>query len=254
VRRQTLPTAEARKVRSVFYQAPVATKSRAKAPAAAGKGKAGRRPNVKPKRSTGVPLMPVVVGGIVGALAIVMVGMMVYLLRPEAAPPPVAGVPCDQLEHSQIHYHTALQIVYNGQVVNLPDNAGIQYDSTGTSIKCFYWLHVHAANKNVIHIESPATDTFTLGQFFDVWSSWSQANGKGTVKLDSKHVATFTIKPDQKIVTYVDLGDGKGAQVNTGDPRAILLKSHEVITIEITPPDVNPPPAFDWKSTANSGL
>ena len=232
----------------------MATKTRAKAPAAAGKGKSGRRPTVKPRRGTGVQLMPIVVGSILGVLAIVMIGMIVYFSRPQAGPPAVSGVPCDQLEHSQIHYHAALQIVYNGQVVNLPDNIGIQYDSTGLSISCFYWLHVHPANKNVIHIESPANDTFTVGQFVDVWNSWSQANGKGAVKLDSTHVATFTVKPEQIVVTYVDLGDGKGAQVYPGDPRAIQLKSHEVVTIEITPPDANPPPAFDWKSTANSGL
>ena len=53
---------------------------------------------------------------------------------------------------------------------------------------------------------------------------------------------------------YIDLDDGKGAQLFEGDPSTIVLKSHETITIEITPPDVTPPPAFDWKSTANNGL
>ena len=226
----------------------MATKTRAKASAGAGKGKAGRRPPVKAKRGAGVPLMPIVVGSILGVLAIVMIGLIVYYQRPQAGPPTVGGVPCDQLEHSQIHYHAALQIVYNGNVVNLPDNIGIQYDSTGTNVSCYYWLHVHAANKNTIHIESPASDTFTVGQFFDVWNSWSQANGKGAVKLDATHVATFTIGAEQKVVTYIDLGDGKGAQVYTGDPRAIQLHSHEVISIEITPPDVNPPPKFTFAS------
>ncbi|HEY6117940.1 MAG TPA: hypothetical protein VI172_18475, partial [Candidatus Dormibacteraeota bacterium] len=31
-----------------------------------------------------------------------------------------------------------------------------------------------------------------------------------------------------------------------GDPGAIVLKEHEVITLEITPPAITPPPAFDW--------
>ena len=132
-------------------------------------------------------------------------------------------------------------------------NTGIQTDSAG-NVTCYYWLHVHPANKNVIHIESPANDTFTLGQFFDVSNAWSQANGFGAQKLDATHVATFTLQPGDKIVAYVDLGDGKGPQPFTGDPRSIVLRSHEVITIEISPPDVNPPPAFDWKSAANSGL
>ena len=141
----------------------------------------------------------------------------------------------------------------HGVLTNIRDNTGIQTDSAG-NVTCYYWLHVHPANKNVIHIESPANDTFTLGQFFDVSNAWSQANGFGAQKLDATHVATFTLQPGDKIVAYVDLGDGKGPQAFTGDPRSIVLRSHEVITIEISPPDVNPPPAFDWKSAANSGL
>lgn len=230
----------------------MASKSRAKA--AAGKGKAGRRTPIRPRSGTGVPLLPVVVGSILGLLAIGMIIAIVYYGRPAPGTPSVAGIPCDHLEHSQVHYHAALQIVYNGNVVNLPDNAGIQMDSTGANVSCYYWLHVHAQNKNVIHIESPASQTFTVGQFFDVLNSWSQANGRPAQKLDATHVSTFTIGPDQKIVTYVDLGDGKGAQVHEGDPRAIQLKSHAVVTIEITPPTVTPPPSFDWQSPANKGL
>jgi hypothetical protein len=44
-------------------------------------------------------------------------------------------------------------------------------------------------------------------------------------------------------VIYVD--DGSGPKVYTGDPRAIVLKNHEVITVEITAPGVpqaSPPP------------
>jgi hypothetical protein len=33
-----------------------------------------------------------------------------------------------------------------------------------------------------------------------------------------------------------------------GDPNAIVLKSHEVVTLEITPPTVTPPPAFTFTS------
>src|SRR5207249_2859652 len=82
----------------------------------------------------------------------------------------------------------------------------------------------------------------TLGQFFDVWSAWSTAKGGEAQKLDGTHVSTITLGPTDKMVIYIDLGDGKGATVYTGDPRAIPLKQHEVITIEVTPPDVNPPP------------
>ena len=41
-------------------------------------------------------------------------------------------------------------------------------------------------------------------------------------------------------------GDGKGAAPFSGNPRAIVLENREVITLEITPPAVNPPPPFSW--------
>lgn len=226
----------------------MATKTRPKNSARSGSYKqGGRRPPVKPSRGRDIPLLPIAVGGILLALAI---GLIVYVVannRPATPPPTVAGVPCDSLEHTQVHYHAALQIIYQGNVVNLPDNLGINLNSLG-STTCLYWLHVHAANKNVIHIESPAAQTFTLGQFVAVWASWARQNGLAVPSLDSTHVATLTLTPDQKLAVYIDLQDGKGPQVFTGDPNTIVLKSHEVITLEITPPTVSPPPSFTFSS------
>jgi len=226
----------------------MSTRSRAKDSAGFGKGKAGRRPPVRAKSGSGVPLLPIVVGSILGVLAIGMIAAIVYYQRPAQLSPTVSGIPCDQLQHSQVHYHAALQIVYQGVVRNLRDDIGIQMDSTGTNVKCYYWLHVHAADKNVIHIESPASKVFTLGQFMDVWNAWSKANGGDPQLLDATHVSTFTLTGDEQMKVYIDLGDGKGATLYTGDPRKIPLKSHEVITIEITPPDVSPPPTFTFPS------
>ena len=226
----------------------MAPKSRAKSAGSySGKGKAGRRQAVRPKSGAGVPLLPIVVGGLLAVLAIAMVAFIVYLNRPGPVPQTVSGIPCDQLEHTQVHYHAALQIVYQGNVVNMPDNTGIQTNSTG-SPTCYYWLHVHGGEKNVIHIEAPASDTFTLGQFFDVWNAWSTANGRDSQKLDATHVSTFTIGPNDKVVTYVDVGDKNGATVWDKDPRTIPLKSHEVITIVINPAEGFKPPAFTFPS------
>jgi len=226
----------------------MATRSRAKA-GARGKGKSGRRTPVKVKRGSDVPILPIAVGGVLGLLLIGMIVYILYLNRPGPGPATAGGIPCDNLEHTQVHYHAALQIMYHGISTNLPDNTGINYtDSTQSSVNCYYWLHVHASQKNIIHIESPSNQTFTLGQFFQVWDAWSRANGKGSQRLDSTHVSEFTLAPTDKMVIYVDKGDGKGAQVYPGDPKAIVLTSHEVVTIEITPPDVNPPPAFTFPS------
>ncbi len=225
----------------------MAPKSRANAGAGT-KGKTGRRAPVRPKRGAGVPLLPIVVGSILVVLTVAMIGLIVYFQRPTPPPQPVSGISCDQLEHSTAHYHAALQIIYRGVTTNITDNAGIQTNSAGTGVKCYYWLHVHASEKNVIHVEAPASDTFTLGQFFDVWNKWSKDNELPAQKLDATHVSTFTVGSEDKVVTYIDLGDGKGAQVYAGDPRGITLKNHEVITIEITPPDVKPPPSFSFPS------
>jgi hypothetical protein len=223
----------------------MATKT--KAAVRAGYGKGGRRPPVKVKKRGDFPLLPVVVGAI---LVVFAIGVIIYAVannKPAPGPQTAGGIPCDQLEHTQVHYHAALQIIYQGNVTHLPDNLGIVADSAG-NVSCFYWLHVHAANKDTIHIESPASQTFTLGQFFSVWSAWSKLNNGPSVALDATHVATFTVTPDESLVVYIDKQDGKGPQPFTGNPSAIVLASHEVITIEITPPAVTPPPSFTFAS------
>jgi hypothetical protein len=176
------------------------------------------------------------------------IGLIIFFVtnNKSTAPQTAAGVPCDQLEHTQIHYHAALQIVYQGNPLPIPANIGISGDPTAPT--CFYWLHVHAANPDVIHIESPATQVFTLGQFFAVWSTWSKAQGGPNEPLDATHVSTLTLTPDEKLVVYIDHQDGKDPTPYTGDPKAIVLTSHEVITLEITPPEVTPPPAFTFTS------
>jgi hypothetical protein len=222
----------------------MATKT--KAPVRSGAGKGGRRPPVKVKRGREVPILPIAVAVI---LVVFAVSVIIYTVvtNKSTAPQPAGNIPCDQLEHTQTHYHAAIQIVYQGVVHPIPSNIGIVTNSTG-AVTCYYWLHVHAANPNVIHIESPANDTFTLGQFFTVWTTWSKANGGPSQPLDATHVSTITLTPEQKLVVYIDLKDGKGPQLYAGDPKAIVLKAHEVITLEITPPEVTPPPAFTFTS------
>ena len=154
-----------------------------------------------------------------------------------ASPTPSAltAIPCDQLEHTQVHYHAFLQILNQGSTVSIPTDVG-------RSSACYYWLHTHTNEAGIIHIESPSDRTFTLGDFFDVWSDWGQA----PQLLDSTHVGRLTLTGTQKLAVYVDLGDGKGAASFSGNPRGIVLENHEVITLEITPPSVNPPPPFSW--------
>jgi hypothetical protein len=199
-------------------------------------GKGSRRPPVKVQRGRNIPLLPIAVAGILLAFAIGVIIYSVVNNRPTPPPATVAGIPCDQLEHTQVHYHAGLQILYHGNSVGIPSDAG-------RLSTCFYWLHVHAESPGVIHIESPANQTFTLGQFFAVWAA-----SKGTPEpLDATHVSSLTLAAGDTLVVYVK-EEGKDAVLYTGDPKAIVLKSHEVITLEITPPTVSPPPTFTFAS------
>ena len=146
---------------------------------------------------------------------------------------PANAIPCDLLEHTRVHYHAALQILDGGTPIAVPT-------ALGRTDRCSYWLHLHAGEPGVIHIEAPNDRVFTLGDFFGVWSMWAGAKEL----IDAKHVSTISLSSDQKLFVYVDSGDGP--QAYAGDPGAVVLKEHEVITLEIAPPTVNPPPAFDW--------
>jgi hypothetical protein len=213
------------------------TRAKAAVRGAKVKSKSGRRPPVKVKARPELPLLPIAVGGILVVLAIALIIYAVNQARTKPGPPvPVAaGIPCDALEHTQVHYHAALQILYLGNPASIPTDVG-------RLSTCFYWLHVHAESPGVIHIESPKGRTFTLGDFFKVWAA-----SKNTPEpLDATHVSSFTVTGDQTLVVYVDLGDGTGPKVYTGNPADIVLKEKEVITLEITPPNVNPPPKFTF--------
>jgi hypothetical protein len=133
--------------------------------------------------------------------------------------PVIDGIRC-QPEHLESHYHAHLTLLRDGKQVKVPALIGINLEH-----QCLYWLHTHDAT-GIMHIESPDTRTYTLGQFFDVWGrplSKTQADGlHGNLKV------------------FV------GNRAYSGDPRAIVLKAHELITIEqgkvVEPPPFTFPP------------
>jgi hypothetical protein len=207
-----------------------------------------------------MPIMAIIVGGVLLVVFIVLLIIGVRGRTSTANAPTVkassVSIPCDQLEHTQIHYHVVLQSIdSNGTLHPITGGTGIVPNETAPS--CFYWLHVHSANQDVIHIESPADNVFTLGDFFKVWdayNTYTQAPA-GHERLDATHVGTLTVETGQQMVVYVDLSDGKGPQVYEGDPSTIVLKAHEVITVEVVSSGKTfPPPSFDWNSAANKGL
>lgn len=206
--------------------------------------KTGSRANRRaPVRSTERPYLAFIVGGIILA---VFIGVLILGIRNNNSQgvPTVQGsktaIPCDTLEHTQVHYHVGIQVVLHGtpETQFLTPGAGIQGGETAPT--CYYWLHVHSANANTIHIESPAADTFTLGDWFKVWDTWSTYNNGPHEKLSSTQVGQYKLQTGDDMTVYVDLNDGKGPQLYEGDPNKIPLKAHEVITIVIGPPDLQP--------------
>jgi hypothetical protein len=133
----------------------------------------------------------------------------------------IDGIRC-QPEHLESHYHAHLALLRSGKPVTVPALIGIDIQH-----QCLYWLHTHDAT-GIMHIESPDTRTYTLGQFFDVW-------GK---PLSATRAASLS----GKLTIF------RGNSRYTGDPRAIVLTPHELITIEqgrtVKPPPFQFPPGL----------
>jgi hypothetical protein len=173
-----------------------------------------------------------IVLGLAGSVVwtfIVALGVVFVYFLPASHHATPTSIPCDLLERTAYHYHVALQIINDGSEVAIPIDIG-------RPGPCYYWLHMHASSPGVIHVESPDLRTFTLGEFFDVWAKTSSQ----PVQLDSRHVGTLTLTAGQSLVAFVD---GKRYEQ---DPRGIPLKSHEVIQLEISPPTIDPPPAYTF--------
>lgn len=128
----------------------------------------------------------------------------------------VDGIQCSTSEQTAYHIHAHLAIFSNGTAVRVPAGIGIPGPQVQNGFvvggKCLYWLHTHDAT-GIVHIESPVTRVYTLGNFFDIWGqtlSTSQvSSAKGTVTV------------------YVN---GKRF---TGDPRSIKLDPHAVIQLDV---------------------
>jgi hypothetical protein len=143
----------------------------------------------------------------------------------------VDGIQCNPNEQAIYHVHTHLTVFVDGVLRPLPPGIGIVQPTAANSANgpfysasnCYYWLHVHAQD-GIIHIESPTVQSYSLGQFFDLWG---QPLGAGRVATEG---GTLTV--------YVD------GTLYTGDPRAILLGSREDIQIDVG--TVVPPKRVNW--------
>jgi hypothetical protein len=149
----------------------------------------------------------------------------------------IDGIACSAEEQLAYHHHVHLAIFANGHPYALPLGVGmvapvvVENAPSGEfalgSQRCIYWIHVHVQD-GIVHIESPESGVFTLGQVMDIW-----------------HVP---IAADQ-------LGPFPGpvtATVNgrrwAGDPSSIPLTQHAEIVLNVGAPTIAPPP-ITWSGT-----
>jgi hypothetical protein len=127
-------------------------------------------------------------------------------------------LPALEAEGTVLHTHQHLDIFIDGRPIPVPTGIGINDDEQFISP-----VHVHD-DTNIIHVESPKVERFTLGQFFDIWS----------VRFDAKCIGGYCASPDKSLQVYVN---GKPQK---GDPRNIDLKAHQEIVIVFGTPDEAP--------------
>lgn len=140
----------------------------------------------------------------------------------------IDGITCQANEQVAFHIHAHLRIVVRGRSRQVPAGIGVgaPYDVELTpagrfvaAASCFMWLHTHAAD-GIVHVESPAHRTYTLGEFFDIWGQ----------PLNRRRVG-----PAHGRVTAFLNG-----RVFTGNPRQIPLLAHSQLELEIGHPLVAP--------------
>ncbi len=143
--------------------------------------------------------------------------------------PPIDHVYCDPLEDQVTHIHAHVSIYINGERSLIPQFVGIAQDNAG-DVTCYYWLHTHDAS-GVIHIESPASarETFTFGQFVDVWQQeFSTLGFPSQLLLQSGW--TIWINGHRYPETLT----------------SIPLARHSLIRLAYNSPDVKPDTTYAW--------
>lgn len=166
---------------------------------------AGRRKRNKNMMIVAAVVIPVIAIGVVAAL----------FIKPTTAQA-IDGIECNVNEFNTHHIHAHLDVFIDGKPQQVPARIGIM-----STPSCLYWLHTHATD-GIIHVEAPAAETFTLGQFLDIWNQTHH---------DSSVFDSLASKP---VSAYVN-----GTKVSE-DYRDVQLQSrHEVaIVIGNAPSDI----------------
>jgi len=94
---------------------------------------------------------------------------------------------------------------------------------------------VHQGEPNIIHVEGPKQDQYTLGQFFDIWGRQLSATQFMGKPVDANH---------KLVIEILDV-NGKVVQTLSGDPRKFVFNDHQTIMMLYNSPDVKPS-GYDW--------
>lgn len=137
-------------------------------------------------------------------------------------------------EGAVIHIHQHLQITIDGRDVAIPQDIGI--DQARQQLAA---IHTHSAD-GVIHVESPVSRTFTLGEVFGVWG----------LKFTPTSIGGYHDGGGKTLEVFVD------GQRYQGDPTKLALKNHQVILVTFGTTSEVPiplPSTFDFPNSTAGG-
>lgn len=130
-------------------------------------------------------------------------------------PTTIEGIQCDEVEHLAFHNHTKLVIKIQNETVEIPEGIGIIPNS------CIFWLHTHDES-GIIHMESPIEQSFTLGQFLNMWKEFdSSSYPKDLSAVSSSNMVNIIV-------------DGNAVGTSSADFNKIVLKDNSVVSIDIS--------------------
>jgi hypothetical protein len=119
------------------------------------------------------------------------------------------GLPALSKEGTVLHIHQHLDIFIEGKPISVPTGIGINKGADFISP-----IHTHD-NTAIIHVESPTMQTFTLGQFFDIWG----------VRFTDQCIGRYCSQGDKILEVFVN------GNLFNGDPRKIELQQHQEIVV-----------------------
>jgi hypothetical protein len=116
--------------------------------------------------------------------------------------------PLSPMEGTAVHIHQHLDLYVDGRPVPVPALIGID-PAVG-----FAPLHTHDTS-GVIHVESPAVRSYTLGQFFAVWG----------VRFTPTDLGGYHAGGGRQLRVYVN------GVLDRDDPAALVLAPHQEIVV-----------------------